>query len=148
MKVSEPESHAASDAVLTERALSPQAKSAMKAAVLILQADGDSMKAIICSQWCELQDLVLGDLPDPVAGPGEVVIAIKAAALNFFDILMMQGKYRDQAAIPVFAGCGNLRRGRERRAGRHRPQGRRPRDLLGWPTTARARRLRRRLPRP
>jgi NADPH2:quinone reductase len=58
------------------------------------------MKAIICSQWCEPEDLVLGDLPDPVAGPGEVVIAIKAAALNFFDILMVQGKYQTKPAFP------------------------------------------------
>src|SRR5688572_15378542 len=58
------------------------------------------MKAIICSQWCEPEDLVLADLPDPVAGPGEVVIAIKAAALNFFDILMIQGKYQFKPPFP------------------------------------------------
>lgn len=58
------------------------------------------MKAMICSQWCEPADLVLGDLPDPVAGPGEVVIAVKAAALNFFDILMVQGKYQTKPPFP------------------------------------------------
>jgi NADPH2:quinone reductase len=58
------------------------------------------MKAIICSQWCDPADLVLGDLPDPVAGPGEVVVAIKAAALNFFDILMVQGKYQTKPPFP------------------------------------------------
>ncbi len=41
------------------------------------------MKAILCSQYCQPDDLVLADVPDPVAGPGEAVIAIKAAALNF-----------------------------------------------------------------
>jgi NADPH2:quinone reductase len=35
-----------------------------------------------------------------VAGPGEVVIAIKAAALNFFDILMIQGKYQTRPPFP------------------------------------------------
>jgi NADPH2:quinone reductase len=58
------------------------------------------MKAIICSQWCEPEDLVLADLPDPVAGKGEVVIAIKAAALNFFDIIMVQGKYQTKPPFP------------------------------------------------
>jgi NADPH2:quinone reductase len=58
------------------------------------------MKAVICSQWCEPGDLVLGDLPDPVAGAGEVVIAVKAAALNFFDILMVQGKYQTKPPFP------------------------------------------------
>ncbi|MGD5408185.1 alcohol dehydrogenase catalytic domain-containing protein, partial [Xanthomonas citri pv. citri] len=38
--------------------------------------------------------------PDPVAGPGEAVIAIKAAALNFFDILMIQGKYQIKPPFP------------------------------------------------
>src|SRR5436189_4494986 len=58
------------------------------------------MKAILCSQYCQPDDLVLADLPDPVAGPGEVVIAIKAAALNFFDILMVQGKYQTKPPFP------------------------------------------------
>ena len=58
------------------------------------------MKAIICTQWCEPSDLVYGDLPDPVAAEDEVVIAIKAAALNFFDILMVQGKYQTKPPFP------------------------------------------------
>jgi NADPH2:quinone reductase len=58
------------------------------------------MKAILCSQYCGPDDLVLADIPDPVAGPGEVVIAIKAAALNFFDILMIQGKYQIKPPFP------------------------------------------------
>src|SRR3569832_325118 len=58
------------------------------------------MKAILCSQYCQPDDLVLADVPDPVAGPGEAVIAIKAAALNFFDILMIQGKYQIKPPIP------------------------------------------------
>jgi NADPH:quinone reductase-like Zn-dependent oxidoreductase len=52
------------------------------------------MKAILCSQYCQPDDLVLADVPDPVAEPGQAVIAIKSAALNFFDILMIQGKYQ------------------------------------------------------
>jgi NADPH:quinone reductase len=58
------------------------------------------MKAILCSQFCGPDDLVLADVPDPVAAPGEVVIAIKAAALNFFDILMIQGKYQVKPPFP------------------------------------------------
>ena len=58
------------------------------------------MKAILCSQYCQPDDLVLTDVPDPVAEPGQAVIAIKAAALNFFDILMIQGKYQIKPAFP------------------------------------------------
>jgi NADPH:quinone reductase len=58
------------------------------------------MKAILCSQYCQPDDLVLADVPDPVAEPGQAVIAIKSAALNFFDILMIQGKYQIKPPFP------------------------------------------------
>ena len=58
------------------------------------------MKAILCSQWCEPDQLTYGDVPEPVASPGQVVIAVKAAALNFFDILMVQGKYQSKPPFP------------------------------------------------
>src|SRR3979411_35225 len=58
------------------------------------------MKAILSSQYCQPDDLVLADVPDPVAGPNEAVITIKAAALNFFDILMIQGKYQIKPPFP------------------------------------------------
>src|ERR1700755_24588 len=58
------------------------------------------MKAILCSQFCGPDDLVLSDIPEPVAGPGEVVVAIKSAALNFFDLLMIQGKYQVKPPFP------------------------------------------------
>src|SRR5271154_7570801 len=58
------------------------------------------MKAILCSQYCGPDDLVLTDVADPVAGPGEAVIAIKSAALNFFDLLMIQGKSQITPPFP------------------------------------------------
>src|ERR1700761_3393500 len=58
------------------------------------------MKAILCSQYCTPDDLVLTDVPDPVAEAGQAVIAIKSAALNFFDLLMIQGKYQIKPPFP------------------------------------------------
>src|SRR5438105_5164953 len=58
------------------------------------------MKAILCSQWCEPEDLTFSDIPEPTADPGQVVIAVKSAALNFFDILMVQGKYQSKPPFP------------------------------------------------
>src|SRR6202000_1624996 len=58
------------------------------------------MKAILCSQFCQPDDLVLADVPDPIAEAGQAVIAIKAAARNFFDILMIQGKYQIKPPFP------------------------------------------------
>src|ERR1700688_3104467 len=58
------------------------------------------MKAILCSQYCGPDDLVLSELPDPVPAANEAVIAIKSAALNFFDLLMIQGKYQIKPPFP------------------------------------------------
>ena len=58
------------------------------------------MKAVLCSRYCGPDELELADIPDPVAAPGEAVIAIKAAALNFFDLLMIQGKYQIKPPFP------------------------------------------------
>ena len=52
------------------------------------------MKAILCTHFGGPDDLELKEVPDPVAEPGEVVVAVKAAALNFFDTLIIAGKYQ------------------------------------------------------
>jgi NADPH:quinone reductase len=58
------------------------------------------MKAVLCHRYGGPDDLVLADVPDPIAGPGEAVVRIKAAALNFFDTLIIAGKYQHQPAFP------------------------------------------------
>ncbi len=58
------------------------------------------MKAILCTHFCGPDELELSDLPDPVPGAGEVVVAIKAAALNFFDTLIIAGKYQFKPPFP------------------------------------------------
>jgi NADPH2:quinone reductase len=40
------------------------------------------------------------DLPEPVAGPGEVVVRVRAAALNFLDTLITRGKYQFKPDLP------------------------------------------------
>jgi len=46
---------------------------------------------------------VLGDLPDPVPGPGEVRVEVAFAGVNFMDIHTRQGKYRASRTYPVRA---------------------------------------------
>src|ERR1700674_2952360 len=58
------------------------------------------MKAILCTRFGGPDDLELKDLPDPAARPGEVVVAVKAAALNFFDTLIIAGKYQHKPPFP------------------------------------------------
>ncbi|HLH89504.1 MAG TPA: NADPH:quinone oxidoreductase family protein [Xanthobacteraceae bacterium] len=58
------------------------------------------MKAILCTHYCGPDDLALSDLPDPVADAGEAVVRVRAAALNFFDTLIIAGKYQTKPAFP------------------------------------------------
>jgi NADPH:quinone reductase len=58
------------------------------------------MRAILCRQPGGPDDLTLVDIPDPVPGPGEAVVKIEAAALNFFDTLIIAGKYQTKPAFP------------------------------------------------
>lgn len=44
------------------------------------------------------------DLPDPVPGPGQVSVRVRAAACNFPDILACQGTYQEKAALPFTPG--------------------------------------------
>ena len=47
----------------------------------------------------------MGELPAPQPGPGQVAIAVKAAAVNFPDVLMMEGKYQFKPPLPYAPGC-------------------------------------------
>ncbi len=51
------------------------------------------MRAVIASEPGGPEVLTLTELPDPVPGPGEVVIDVAATAVNRADTLQRQGKY-------------------------------------------------------
>ncbi|HMO09508.1 MAG TPA: NADPH:quinone oxidoreductase family protein [Paracoccaceae bacterium] len=50
------------------------------------------------------QPPVLSELPEPVPGPGEVALRIRACGLNFADLLMIEGRYQDTPAAPFTLG--------------------------------------------
>ena len=58
------------------------------------------MKALLCTRYGTPDDLTLADISDPVAGAGEVVVRIEAAALNFFDTLIIANKYQTKPPLP------------------------------------------------
>lgn len=62
------------------------------------------MRALICSELGPADRLSVGEMPDPVAGPGEVVIDVRAAGLNFPDTLVIEGKYQFQPELPFVPG--------------------------------------------
>jgi len=58
------------------------------------------MKALLCTRYGTPDDLEFADVPDPEPGPGEAVVKVAAAALNFFDTLIIAGKYQTKPAMP------------------------------------------------
>ena len=62
------------------------------------------MKALLCKQFGPPESLVLEDVPSPKAGPGEVVVSIKAASVNFPDVLIIQNKYQFKPPLPFSPG--------------------------------------------
>lgn len=65
------------------------------------------MKGLLCRRLEGPAALELADLPEPVAGPGEVIVAVRAAALNFFDTLITHGKYQHKPDLP-FSPSGEV----------------------------------------
>jgi NADPH2:quinone reductase len=62
------------------------------------------VKAILCERYGAPEDLIFADVPDPVAGPGEVVAKVAAVGLNFFDTLIIAGKYQTKPPFPFSPG--------------------------------------------
>jgi NADPH2:quinone reductase len=58
------------------------------------------MKALLCKYYGGPDDLAIEDIAEPTAGPGEAIVDVKAAALNFFDTLIIAGKYQTKPAMP------------------------------------------------
>lgn len=62
------------------------------------------MRAVICRSYGAPEDLVLDDVPDPVAGPGQLLVRVHAAAVNFPDVLFIAGKYQIKIPPPFIPG--------------------------------------------
>ncbi|MFZ6672431.1 NADPH:quinone oxidoreductase family protein [Undibacterium sp. Xuan67W] len=62
------------------------------------------MKAVLCKAWGLPDTLVVEELPDLVAGAGQVVIDVKAAGVNFPDVLIIQNKYQFKPELPFTPG--------------------------------------------
>jgi len=62
------------------------------------------MKAIVCKDWGPPDSLELQDLPDLVPEAGEVVVDVRAAGVNFPDVLTVQGKYQYRPELPFTPG--------------------------------------------
>src|SRR5215470_13150235 len=62
------------------------------------------MRAVICRAWGAVEDLTVEEIAPPRPGPGEVLIAVKATAVNYADALMVAGRYQTRPAFPFSPG--------------------------------------------
>ena len=62
------------------------------------------MRALLSIENGGPETLTMGELPEPVAGPGQVVIAVKACSINFPDTLMIVDLYQFKPARPFAPG--------------------------------------------
>ncbi len=62
------------------------------------------MKAVVCKQYGPPESLVVEELPSPRPGRGEAVVSVRAASLNFPDVLIIQNKYQFKPPLPFSPG--------------------------------------------
>ena len=76
------------------------------------------MRAVVCRAYGPPEDLVIDDVADPTPAPGQLLVRVHAAAVNFPDVLLIAGKYQVKIPVPftpgselagevVAAGCGS-----------------------------------------
>ena len=63
------------------------------------------MKALQCVELAGPEKLIFTEVDDPKLGSGQVLIEIKAASVNFPDVLMIQGLYQNQPTMPFIPGA-------------------------------------------
>ena len=63
------------------------------------------MKALMCHAFGPIDTLRVEEVASPVPGPGQVLIDVKAAAINFPDALIVQGLYQVKPALPFAPGA-------------------------------------------
>jgi NADPH:quinone reductase len=62
------------------------------------------MRAVLCRAFGGPETLAVETIPDPAPGPDEVLVRVAVAALNFFDTLIIEGKYQFKPELPFSPG--------------------------------------------
>src|SRR5947209_7148331 len=63
------------------------------------------MRGWLVEEWCEPEAMEWAEIDTPEPGPGEVRVRNRAAALNFFDVLQIEGKYQVKPPFPFTPGA-------------------------------------------
>jgi len=62
------------------------------------------VRAVVCSEIGAVHGVAVEQRQAPVPGPGQVVVAVRAAGVNFVDGLICQGRYQMKPAVPYIPG--------------------------------------------
>ncbi len=62
------------------------------------------MRAVVLEGLGEPEELVLRDLPAPVAEDGQVIVEVRASAINFLEVLIRRGLYPQMPTLPWVPG--------------------------------------------
>jgi NADPH2:quinone reductase len=62
------------------------------------------MKAVVCKAFGPPEQLVIEERDDPVAGSGQLLVEIKAAAITYVDALFIEDKYQFSMPLPYVPG--------------------------------------------
>jgi len=62
------------------------------------------VRAVVCEKWGPPESLVVREVPEPRALPGQVVIDVRAAGVNFPDVLVIENKYQFKPQLPFTPG--------------------------------------------
>ena len=62
------------------------------------------MRAWLMDSYEGIEQLRLGDVPDPQPGPNDVLLRVKLAALNPADAFLAQGQYPAKPPLPHILG--------------------------------------------
>ena len=62
------------------------------------------MRAFLCKEFGPVESHQVEEIDDPIAGPGQVVVDIKATGISFPDVLIVQGLYQFKPPFPFSPG--------------------------------------------
>jgi len=62
------------------------------------------MRALVCNEYGTPDKLVVEEMDDPVPGDSDILVAVKAAGINFADVLTIAGKYQVKPPTPFVPG--------------------------------------------
>ncbi len=63
------------------------------------------MRALVCTEYGPPEKLVVRDLPEPEPGAGQIKVEVRAAGVNFPDLLMIAGEYQLKTPPPFIPGA-------------------------------------------